>query len=1046
MKDIKVLFVDDEEGILDQAKIFLKKEDDDLDITTAHSGKKAVELLDENEFDVIVSDYQMPEMDGLELLKIIKTERKMNLPFILFTGKGREEIAMEALNIGADRYIKKGADPKSQYGVLADAVNQEVRHYKTEKSLKRKNKLLSQIFEKAEEGFYIRDLSGELTFVNQAFADMHGYNRNELIGKKSHSLLTEESKEKVSDLKLDNFNDRWQRIKIETKEGNIRTIRNAIFPLENEKGEIQEIFGISYDITEKKRAEERAKEMKSLRKAVRDVNQIIAQESNLDVLLQKTTEALVNTRHYHDVKVAIKRDDDIIRPVGHSGEHKANKWKLRPNQETDIPLCIQKVRENKNTHIIESVDDFCKDCKYYEYDDNHSSISVPILKDGELTGILSVCLPPKKEITEEEIELLEEVSNDISIAREKILTEQKLKENEKRYRTLFESANNPILIFKNQEIVDFNEEALRTFDCDEEYLLGKEPYQLSPSIQPDGKDSKKKAKKKFKEVDKKKDFEWEHLTKKGENFIAEVNLNKIEIEDQEYHQAIVRDITEEKEAKEELKKKKTRFETLFEDNPEAILEIDEDRKTADINDKFEDLFGYEKEDVLGKELKEVVVPNSKKKEAEHLLRKCDEEGYFEHESVRETKSGEKIDVSITARPIDYQDHTHHLIVYKDISDLKRTEKKLQKNEKQLKQIHDVASELVRRESVDEICQVATEAAEKILDFPQSTLDLIDKEGKLTPKVISSEMDPNGVDSWRPEEGGLAGKTFLEKESYLINDLRDDDEAKPVKDEYKSVISVPIGDHGVFQAISEEKSKFDRTDLELTEILMNHVAEILDRIEATEREEFLHSLLRHDLKNKVGIIQGYLKLIEDEEDQEEIDSLVKKAKKVAREEKSIIDKVETIREVQKLDTHEINVKKIIENVIEELERVSDDFEFEIKTVSDSPSTKVMGGPVIRELFTNLIQNSIKHSEGSKVKVKIEEKEESIRCSVEDDGKGIPEDMRDKLFEKGYKKGDSAGSGLGMYLVREILNRCRGSISVKDSEMGGARFDIEFKKAD
>lgn len=112
---IDVLLVDDEPNLLKQASLVLEKEDQ-LNIRTTTSAQEALELMENNDFDVIISDYKMPEIDGLEFLEIIRTEKKENIPFIIFTGRGREEIAMKALNLGANRYIQKGGDPKSQYG------------------------------------------------------------------------------------------------------------------------------------------------------------------------------------------------------------------------------------------------------------------------------------------------------------------------------------------------------------------------------------------------------------------------------------------------------------------------------------------------------------------------------------------------------------------------------------------------------------------------------------------------------------------------------------------------------------------------------------------------------------------------------------------------------------------------------------------------------------------------------------------------------------------------------------------------------------------
>jgi DNA-binding response OmpR family regulator len=74
-------------------------------------------------YDAVVSDYQMPEMNGIELLKRVR-EAGSRVPFIIFTGKGREEVVIEALNSGADFYIQKGGNPGAQFAELANAVRQ----------------------------------------------------------------------------------------------------------------------------------------------------------------------------------------------------------------------------------------------------------------------------------------------------------------------------------------------------------------------------------------------------------------------------------------------------------------------------------------------------------------------------------------------------------------------------------------------------------------------------------------------------------------------------------------------------------------------------------------------------------------------------------------------------------------------------------------------------------------------------------------------------------------------------------------------------------
>ena len=108
---ISVLYIDDEPALLDISRLFLARSGDlVVDVTT--SAVSALEMIKTKPFDAIVSDYQMPEMDGIVLLKEIRS-RNTELPFILFTGKGREEVAIEAFDNGADFYKRITPDPQN---------------------------------------------------------------------------------------------------------------------------------------------------------------------------------------------------------------------------------------------------------------------------------------------------------------------------------------------------------------------------------------------------------------------------------------------------------------------------------------------------------------------------------------------------------------------------------------------------------------------------------------------------------------------------------------------------------------------------------------------------------------------------------------------------------------------------------------------------------------------------------------------------------------------------------------------------------------------
>ena len=119
---MKVLFVDDEPDVLEQAKIFLEREKEEIEVETASSAEEGLELLNEKKYDFIISDYKMPEMDGLEFLEHVRENLNSGTPFIILTGKGREDLGLETLEQGAQWYIEKETNPESQYKNLANAM------------------------------------------------------------------------------------------------------------------------------------------------------------------------------------------------------------------------------------------------------------------------------------------------------------------------------------------------------------------------------------------------------------------------------------------------------------------------------------------------------------------------------------------------------------------------------------------------------------------------------------------------------------------------------------------------------------------------------------------------------------------------------------------------------------------------------------------------------------------------------------------------------------------------------------------------------------
>ncbi len=129
-----LLYVDDEPDLLELAQTFLELTGD-FSVTICTSVAEALPLMETTAFDAIISDYQMPGRDGIEFLK--ETRRRFGaIPFILFTGKGREEVVIEAINNGADFYLQKGGSAVALFAELAHKVRLAIHHREDERLLR----------------------------------------------------------------------------------------------------------------------------------------------------------------------------------------------------------------------------------------------------------------------------------------------------------------------------------------------------------------------------------------------------------------------------------------------------------------------------------------------------------------------------------------------------------------------------------------------------------------------------------------------------------------------------------------------------------------------------------------------------------------------------------------------------------------------------------------------------------------------------------------------------------------------------------------------
>lgn len=176
LDSIHLLHVDDEPGLAELAGEYLSRKLDCLEVTTASDASAGLDVLAAEPVDCIVSDHEMPGRNGIEFLETVREDHP-ELPFILFTGKGSEEVASDAFTAGATDYLQK-AGGTDQYTVLANKVTNYVEKYRAEQAMSRR----AQAMAAANEGIAILDCNSQYLEVNETYADLLGTTPGALSG------------------------------------------------------------------------------------------------------------------------------------------------------------------------------------------------------------------------------------------------------------------------------------------------------------------------------------------------------------------------------------------------------------------------------------------------------------------------------------------------------------------------------------------------------------------------------------------------------------------------------------------------------------------------------------------------------------------------------------------------------------------------------------------------------------------------------------------------------------------------------------------------
>jgi PAS domain S-box-containing protein len=1000
-ESLHVLHVDDESDVAEVAAEFLEREDERFAVDTATSASDGLDFLTDTDYDCIISDYEMPRQDGIEFLEAVR-ERHPDLPFILYTGKGTEAIASEAITAGVTDYLQKGSGT-DQYTVLANRVTNAVEQYRS-----------------TQRTAHLERIRRVVKDANKA-----------LLRAETRSEIKQQICEVISD--TDPYLFAW----FGEHDPDAQTVEPRA------AAGIEEGYLTTIEIT----TDEQATAQGPMGQAVRTQETVVEQE-------------IAETPEYV------------------------------PWREAALDRGYQ------------------------------SSAAIPITRDNSVLGVLNVYADRPWAFDDEEQELLAGLAADTGQA----LDRSKLTDRLQFFGETVEAAGHSIYATDTEGTIEYVNpafEAITGYTAEE--AVGRNPRILQSGEHDEAF---------YEEL-------WDTIlagdvwrsklintTKSGDRYVVDQTIAPVRDEDEtiKHFVAVNSDVTELKERGQAFE----RYAALFDNATDAIALVeyrDETPVIRDANPAFEALFAGGEEDIVGRDIDEVVASGDQVAEARAISQQVQEGELVRTNLTRETDDG--------IRTFDWQvvpiedsetgEIKSTFTIYTDITELKEREQTLREEREFITQALDtlddafyvVGTDGTMRRWNDRLAEVTGYTDEEIADM-QAT-DFFTEDGQ--------EKIADGIDETLTTGGAVADTEVLTADGDCIpyeftgarltdtdgdlvgligvgRDITERKERERELERYETLVEVAgdmlymLDDEGHFTYVNEalvETIGYSKETLlgehvskvmevdhvergeQLIESLLsagerqgtfemdfvkasgeripieNHLSllysdgefhgtvgvlrDITDRLERERQlkrerdklDEFA-GVVSHDLRNPLNVAKGRLDLAMEDCESEHLGPVAQAHERM----ESLIDDVLSLARAGESvgEPEPVELADLVDACWQNVETAAAELVVETETTIQADAKR------LQQLFENLVRNAVEHG-GEAVTITIGDLPDGFY--VEDDGPGIPEDERGNVLDAGYSTAKD-GTGLGLSIVREVAETHGWEISVTESSDGGARFEI------
>ncbi|MCP3469776.1 PAS domain S-box protein [Bradyrhizobium sp. CCGUVB1N3] len=461
---IGILLLEDNPNDAGLIKALLEADHFICRITCVQSRADFLASLENGEFDLILSDYELPSFDGLSALSLALSVRP-DLPFIFVSGTLGEEAAIEALKDGATDFVLKTRMSRLVPAVsraLGEARNRAASQ-RAEDALRRREKELRDVIEAIPAIAFTAHLDGSNLWVNRQWVEFSGLSVEETSGSGWQSAIHPED--------LIEHAARWHHSMVSGEpfesearhrsvKGEYRWFLARAVPLRDEQGEILKWYGILTDITERKRAEERLRVQHT-------VAQVLADAATIEDVAQRILRAIGECLGW-DVGALwrVDREAKVLRCVElwHRASIEVPEFERVGSESTFVPgvgLPGRVWSSLKPAYIPDVVpDENLPRGPIAEREGLHAAVGFPILIGGEALGVIEFFSREIRQPDQELFDMLATIGSQIGQFTERKRAEAELRESERNYRTLFESIDEgfctiEVLFDQNEKPVDY---------------------------------------------------------------------------------------------------------------------------------------------------------------------------------------------------------------------------------------------------------------------------------------------------------------------------------------------------------------------------------------------------------------------------------------------------------------------------------------------------------------------------------------------------------------------------------------------------------------